>query len=52
MRTVPEESSCLNSLDIALEDGRGLAAPEFVTLSEVQTIAEEPPNPKHAFSNF
>ena len=47
MRTALEESSCLNSLDVALEGqvvcGRGLAAPELVTLSEqVQAIVKEP----------
>jgi succinoglycan biosynthesis protein ExoV len=41
------EASCLNSLDVALEGqvvaGRGLAAPELVTLREqVQAIVKEP----------
>jgi hypothetical protein len=42
-----EESSCLDSLEVALEGqvvgGRGLAAPELVTLREqVQAIVKEP----------
>jgi SAM-dependent methyltransferase len=42
-----EQSSCLNSFDVALEGqvvcGRGLAAPELVTLGEqVQAIVKEP----------
>jgi hypothetical protein len=47
VNTILEESSCLDSAEVALEGqvvcGRGLAAPELVTLSEqVQAIVTEP----------